>query len=372
MTELLDEYAYLIHLIKCALGDEQPREIPAGMSFESVFQCGADHDVANIAFYSVKKLKKKPDEQLYRQWEDCCHRTVVRDFNQSYSRDEIVEEFQNANIRCLEIQGTWIKKLYPQPEFRTMSDIDFIIDSENLPKAGRMLERLGYQCKGVAGVDIFAFRPPNINVEIHTDYFHRSSRYHCVMRPPFSSVDETGEYSINEFYIYNILHIAKHYFGGGCGIRRVLDAYFLNLNYGERIDKQYVNSFFRAAKVEKFVAELSALAERWFALGESSGKYSDMERYIFRSRVHGTMNNWMRNRVRFFYRDNSRFYKLKYCLRRLFPGKKNMYLRYPVLKKWKILYPFCWLHRVFKGFGSARVKKEVEIVMDENTLDQLK
>ena len=29
------------------------------------------------------------------------------------------------------------------------------------------------------------------------------------------------------FYAYNILHIAKHYHYGGCGIRRVLDVYYL-------------------------------------------------------------------------------------------------------------------------------------------------
>ena len=78
--------------------------------------------------------------------------------------------YANGNIRSLEVQGTKIKPLYPQADWRTMSDIDFIIDPKNLLKAAEILKELGYQCEGKYGVEVDAHRRPNINIEVHTHH----------------------------------------------------------------------------------------------------------------------------------------------------------------------------------------------------------
>lgn len=367
MSVFLDEYDYLIHLVRCAIRDRQPRELPETLSFETVYKHGVFHHVANIAFYSVKKLTVKPEAELYAQWEACCDRALIRDVNQSYARDEIVTEFEKLGIRWLEVQGTRIKTLYPQPEYRTMSDIDFIIDVDNLTKARDVLLSLGYQCKEIDGVEVNGFRPPNIHIELHTEYFSNEPEYRSAMRPPFASVDAQGEYDINEFFIYNMLHIAKHYFIGGCGIRRVLDAYYLNQNYGEIIDKEYVRSVLEQAKAAAFVQELEVLANQWFGEEEKPSERSEMASYIFQSGVHGTKANLFANRLQDRYGGTGRFSKLKYFWRRIIGTKKYMYATYPILRRWKILYPFCWLHRAVYVLRPSRrkaLKKEVKSIIN--------
>lgn len=357
MCDFLDEFDYLIHLIKSAIHNEQPREIPDGLRFDMVYRYGVYHHVANIAFYSVVKLEKKPDLELYREWEECCNRAVVRDFTQSFARDEIVAEFEQADIRYLEPQGTHIKKLYPQPEYRTMSDLDFMIDPENLSKARDVLEHLGYECKEMNDVDVNGFRPPNINVEVHTSYFPRNSEFYDVMRLPFSTVEETGEYNVNELYIYNLLHIAKHYNAGGFGIRRVLDVYYLNLHYGKILDWQYVVSVFKSAKVENFVKELTSLASQWFADGEGNAERSELAVFVLGSGLHGTWRNFLSRQLKASHHEDGSFFKVKYFFRRLIGTKENMYITYPVLKRWKVLYPFCWIHRVFSVIKPSKRKR---------------
>lgn len=366
MSVILDEYSYLIHLINCALRDQQPQEIPDQLSFETVYEYGVLHEVANIAFHSLKKLEKKPVAELYSEWEECCDMAVIRDINQAYAREEILCGFRQANIRSLEIQGTAIKKLYPQPEYRTMSDIDFIIDLKNLLKARGVLRNLDYQCEDVDGVEVDGFRPPNIHIEIHTEYFPEHSDYHNVMRPPFTSVDETGEYDINDFYIYNMLHIAKHYYNKGCGIRRVLDVYYLNHTYGKLIDKAYVQSVFKAANVVDFVIRISSLANCWFGDGEYDNKTIGMEKYILNAGLHGNEANALNNRLRKVYGDGEFLYKLKYCMKRLLAGNETMCIHYPFLERWKVLYPFCWLHRAIRAMHPAdkhRILEEVKVVI---------
>ncbi len=367
MCEFLDECDYLIHLVRCAIRNEQPQELPEAFLFERVYECGVYHHVANIAFYSVEKLAKQPEQPLYAKWEACRNRAIIRDINQSYAAEEIRNALQADGIRALEVQGTKIKPLYPQPEWRTMSDIDFIIDFDNLPRARAVLESLGYECRDSRGVEVDAFRPPNINIEMHTAYFPEVVDFHNIMRPPFASVEETGEYDISEFYIYNMLHIAKHYGTGGCGIRRVLDVYYLNKNHGQKIDREYVRSVLERAKVADLVEELAAIAKRWFGEEQPDTGRSDVERYIVQSGLHGNRLNELDNRLKRTFDGTVRFAKIKYLLRRFFGTKEKLYKAYPVLERHKILYPFCWLHRAFRALHPRKMKRltrEVKKVMD--------
>lgn len=357
MRVFLDECDYLIHLIKCAIHNEQPQELPEGLNFEMVYNCGAYHQVANIAFSSVSKLVNKPEQSLYQKWKACRDKAVIVHFNQIHARNEIVSGFEQMGIRFLEVQGTKIKGLYPQPEWRTMSDIDFIIDFDNLLKGQDILQSLGYECKVINGVEVNGFRAPNIHVEIHTEYFPRNAEYHTTMRPPFSSVEDAGEYSLSEFYLYNMLHIAKHYFASGCGIRRILDAYYLNLNYGEVIDKDYVQSVLEKTNAGGFLNELGTLADRWFGREDRPGNRSDMERYILGSGLHGTRANTLNNRMRSAREKHGRFYRMKHIFSRTLGTPEGLRKRYPVLNRWKILYPFCWLLRLFSGLLPRKRKR---------------
>lgn len=366
MSVFLDEWDYLIHLVQCALHNKQPRELPGELSFQAVYDYGVYHHVANIAFESLQRLTKKPEGELYEAWQACRDRAIIREFNQSFARDEIVESLRQEGIRSLEVQGTRIRELYPCPQWRTMSDLDFIVDLENLPRARTLLESLGYQCRLNHGVEVEGFRSPNIHVELHTRYFPESSEYFGVMRPPFSSVEEGGEYDVRELYLYNILHIAKHYFYGGCGIRRVLDVYYLNQKYHGLLGCEYVQTVLKKAKAAEFAGELSALAEVWFGDGEPKGTRTDMERYLFRSGLHGIRENELQNRLKTASADGGRLFRLRYFLRRLTGTKEIMYDKYPVLKRWKVLYPFCWLHRAACAVRPGKwkhIRKEVNTLV---------
>ena len=365
MVKFRDECDYLIHLVRTALHNQQPQELPHGFDFERVYQFGRHHQVENIAFYSVEKLTQKPQGELYAKWEACRNRAMILDINQHYAAQEIRTGLQEAEVPALELQGTKIKPLYPQPDYRTMSDIDFIVASQNLQKAREVLEQLGYQCEEKGGVEVDAFRMPNIHVELHTAYFPDDCEYVHVMGKPFAAAEDT-----NLLYVYNILHIAKHYFWKGCGIRRVLDAYYLNRAYGEILDSDYVDGMFQAADVQEFAAQLSDLANRWFGETDTIEDRTDMEIYLLNSGLHGTARNRVENRLKIMNGDKGRFYKLRYFSWRILGDKQMLYATYPVLKRWKILYPFCWIHRAFRALRPGNIKllkNEAKAVLREKS-----
>ena len=358
MGVFLDECDYLIHLVRCGIHNTQPEELPQGLDFQRVYEWGAYHHVANIAFYALEKLKTKPQDSLYAKWEADRNRAVIRDMNQCYAAEEIRTAFREGAIRSLEMQGTKIKPLYPQSDYRTMSDIDFVVEPENMAKAKEILENLGYQCKIEHGVEVVAFRPPNIHVEVHTEYFAHNEDFRSILPAPFTSPEAN---SISEFYLYNILHIAKHYLYGGCGIRRVLDVYYLNRNYGDIIDSDYVASLLEKAKVSQLAAELTVLANAWFGEGEQVAVDRDVASYVTKSGVHGHRANERNNRLKKL--EGS---KGEILWKRFWGTKQILRKSYPILERHKILYPFCWMHRALRALHPRKMKglvREVKAVL---------
>lgn len=365
MPNISNEYDYLIHLVRCGIHDLQPQEPPQGLKLEWVFEYGKFHQVANIAFYSLEKLKNKPNPELYSKWQAYRDQALMCDITQSYAAQELRDGMQARGIRFMEVQGTKLKPLYPQSDFRTMSDIDFIIDEENIPKARELMESLGYRCETVYKVEMNGSRHPNTYVEMHTEYFLGDFEYRRVMQSPFEDADEQGQCRLNAFYLYNLLHIAKHYFYSGCGIRRVLDVYFLNQKYPDCIRDPYVKKGLKSAGIAEFAEELAGLAEDWFGYEEREFPRSAMVKYIFNSGIHGSSYNRQQYHVGERLEHTGPFAGQRYYIRRLFGNRRDLLLRYPVLKKYWILYPFCWLHRVFSVLNPQRfksVRREVQIV----------
>ncbi len=358
------EYGYLIHLLRCAIHGERPEELPEGMSFETVYQYAMKHDVANLAFYGVEQLQRKPEAELYAKWGRRRDLALVRDMNQEFARSEIVTEFETRGVLYKELQGTILKKLYPRTEYRTMSDLDFIVEKSRLTECGEILSDLGYQCTVQGDFEIDGIRKPHIYVELHTDYFASNTDFYNSMGEPFDGREDTEQNRINEFYLYNVLHVAKHYFFGGCGIRRVLDIYFLDRNYGDRIQREYVDGYLERAGVLSFAREFSQLAQDWFGHQEQTEGHATMEHYVLEAGLHGNRENVIGNKMRGMQQGNSFSVgtKIKYIVGRLFPGDKTMLKHYPILQKYRILYPAFWIHRFFRmAFGKKRTTSVLDL-----------
>ena len=102
----MEEYGYLIHLLRCGIHGDSPRELPEGLSFETLFRYAMEHDVASLAFCAVEKLRGKPERELYDKWKLRRDLALARDMNQEFARQEILDAFQEQGIPYKELQGT--------------------------------------------------------------------------------------------------------------------------------------------------------------------------------------------------------------------------------------------------------------------------
>ena len=349
MEKYVDEYDYLIHLIKCAIRGYQPDEKPEKLSFEKIFEYGRIHEVANIAFVSIQKLQSKPDTELYKKWQTIFAFSVQRHTNQMFARDTIVKALDRAEIRSVEVQGSVMKNLYPDPTWRMMSDIDFIIDRENLNKAEEIMKSLGYRTKNNSNVEIDGFGPYGIAVELHSDFFDSRSDLFGIITNVFDTAIPMGEgfsykADFTIFYLYNILHCIKHYSNRGAGIRRILDMYILYQNR-DKINLMYINEVLEKYDLKETADTIMALAIEWF--GDISGEkdLKEIANMVYMAGNHGTIQVNLMNEYKKTEISNKGLFKLYKVISLLFPKKEVIYDAYPYCRKQKLPVIFGWIYR---------------------------
>ncbi len=368
----MKDYEYLVHLIYCAIHDTAPSEKPTEVSFEGVYELGKEHEVGNIAFLSVDRLKNKPAEELYKKWQMFYFFSVQRDVRQQAAYETITRALHESGIRTLEAQGTVTKTLYPSPELRMMSDIDFIIDLENLEKARAVMTDLGCET-WQHGEGEFDAVYDDIVIEFHTEFFgekiyNRRENYRSAINQPFShsvpDSDDPLKYVLDDayFYLYSVLHIIKHYEITGCGIRRVLDLYYLKKAYGDVTGSELIGTTIEKYGFKDSCDALFALEGEWFENIKSERDLSDAVDIILLSGNHGTREAFTKNVIKKEETDGVRHTRLRRIIAFIFPPKEYIYINYPELIDRNYSTLRCQLYRLFVKLKNARLKSALNYI----------
>lgn len=362
MNKISNEFQYLIHLICSAIHSTKPAEIPDGLDFEKVLEIAEAHDVANIAFYSIERLEHKPCDEVYSRFRELYVNAVMRDVNQTQVYEEITDAFHKNNIRTLEAQGTLYKPLYPSPEWRTMGDIDIIVDRENCEKAREILKSIGYYTEGFYNEDFNAFSPSGVFVEIHYGYFYDDHEFENVIPDPFEKskkLDGDLSYAADDdsFCLYGILHLLKHFNRGGVGIRRMADMYYLKQNFD--LNTNYINGVLNQFNYKPLVDLIFRLCDVWFENKPYDSKTEELENIINISGTHGTNKNYY-NLMAFHFRlQGKRCIKLRCFIDMVLLDKDRLYDMSPFFKKHQL--PL-WICRMLRPFVSVSKKINKKIL----------
>ena len=173
-------------------------------------------------------------------------------------------------------------------------------------------------------------------------------------------------FSDEDYYIYLIVHAAKHFSQGGFGVRTILDFYVYN--QAKNLNREYLAQEFEKLRLTKFVFEMEKLANVWFGdeIGDENSAF--IGDYILKSGTYGlTVNNTAINSASA--KGSVKKAKKRYLFKTLFPSYRTMCQPYPVLKKAAILLPIMWVYRWFDVLFTRR--KNVKAAMNRmKTLDE--
>lgn len=357
-----NDWDYLIHLLSCAVGDAQPQEKPAHISFEKVLEYGITHEVANYAYLSVLKLRTPPEKEIMKQWQDFYYGAIRRDVLQAKMRQEILTALHGLGIPTVEVQGTYVKGFYPAPDLRMMSDIDVIVPRERLREAGNALVEKGYRVVQQRDVDMNLDSPAGLQVELHTDFFTPGNLVYPAMHGAFevAAIDREGNGSVTDtvFLLYHLLHCLKHYYSKGVGIRRIMDIHVLRRALGDRVDWAYIHGVLDENGFKTGREELFALADVWFCGKPMERRLESVAREVYKSGLHGETGVALKNDLWLRRRDGERFVRVKYFFEKIFPPKQWIYDGYPELKEREYPLAICWIYR-WRQLLTQKEKREM-------------
>ena len=289
----------------------------------------------------------------------------------------LFDAMKAAGFHPLVVKGLVCRSLWPTPDLRISSDEDLLIPEEEfLPCCGWLQDCGLYPISAYTEQDFevgWRSKSSPVFIELHRTFFAPDSGALRDLNLFFSDAHQNAELCPTEngvqlpslcpreHLLYCLLHAYKHFIHSGFGLRQVCDIGLLARQYAEKIDWQQLYSDCEQAGILLFAAAVFQIARREFEIRWDlpevwtaiTADHQPMLRDLITGGVYGSS-------------DPSRLHSAcvtlhtaeagrSGILHAVFPPKKNLTGRYPVLNRHPALLPFIWVDRLAK-YGSECVK----------------
>ena len=359
---------YTIALISAVLHDEIPPEKPDELSFDELLTFVHRHKLENICFAAVERLNGQPDETRKRKWSRSRDINLAQALAQEQEKRVLAEAFRASEIPFLPMKDWHLRGMYPQMDFRFMSDIDILIRREDRDRSCELMQRLGYsRDRDDNGSNDSYQKAPYLHVELHLDMVSPGfEAWHQYYRNIWDRAypTEVCEYALNrsDYYIYMMVNFAKDYQTKGTGIRSALDLYVFLEKCGDELDDGYVKRELERLGLRELSDAAVELARGWFGRNAEGTLRTGLAAKLERDGIYGSRRQRIQNSYLRLTKDRrTRTGKrISFLLQRAFPGLKRMRYRYPALEKVPVLLPVFWVVRWCRH--SDDIRQELDAV----------
>jgi hypothetical protein len=293
MFEFDSNEGYFLHLIKCALKDEQPDEKPSEVDWTKVFEIGLKQDAANLAWFSIEKLNNKPEGELYTEWQEVYAKAASKCLKQMMEIDFLAEEFTKRGYDIMFLKGSKIREYYPSPDMRTMTDIDLLVKAEDRKPVRALMKELGYEEDLMDDGQVDAFKKePIIYTEIHYDFSAENHVHHDLFTINWDNLIETDrphiyEMTFEDLYFFNVGHYVKNINSMGMGIRGIIDSFIL-WNAADDEQKKNILKKFENTELEEFNNNILKITDVWFNGADDDGSLDNVQNYLLETETYGS------------------------------------------------------------------------------------
>lgn len=244
-----------LNLLRKAIGSQHtlPAKIDAEQ-WKELFDIAKKQTLIGILYCALDGLEdtQRPPKNILMQWIVLCERIKSENKKLNEAVVRISDKFREEGWENVVLKGQGVALLYPNPLYRMPGDIDIWLDGK---KADIIKYVRSYfpDCKPVYHhVDFPMFR--DIPIEIHftptwmNNYFmnRKLQKYFGTLATEefkhqgmSANGRERGIFSSLDFNrVYILIHIYRHLFSEGIGLRQLLDYYYVLKQGFTDIEKQ--------------------------------------------------------------------------------------------------------------------------------------
>lgn len=340
VSKLLLDPTFKIDLkkINCLTGEEMDRLILFLRSKKAIHLLGLILDKLNTS------ISEETKSEITHSLEMAKYRYIKLNMFEN----EIKDFFKLHGIRFMFLKGSEIRNLYSNPYLRVSNDIDIYINGKDFDNVVRLFAKefngkiMPAESKYHESILVDKYK---LDVELHFNirYNLPKDKSH-LLDDPFEGAthDLDNEYQLHmnkeKYYLYHILHSAKHTIGGETWLTMLSDTYLLNK---DKLTKEFVKS-----------ANLSSYEKANY----------NVSKHLFN---HDPVEHNEVSFLKFLYLDNYTRYislnkgkhksKIRFIFSRLFVSRSYLISQYPKLKDHLYLLPIYQVRRWFNIFKKNKI-----------------
>ena len=271
-------------LIRCGIGkDTELPQTPSTEEWQEIFDMAKKQTLVGIAFAGIEAIpqEQRPPKSTLLQWYQLSQ--IIKKKNSELNRNcaAVSEKFRQEGFRNCILKGQGIAQLYPDPTLRTPGDIDIWLDG-GCEKVLQYVRKFIPDCKPTYHHVDFPVSD-KLDIEIHyrpswssSPFINNKLQAYFIQQSPeqFAHIIETPEGSFpvaNTAFnrIYILLHIYRHLFFEGIGIRQILDYYFVIMQEVTEEERREHVRLLKSFGLHKFTAAATYVMQHIFNLDES-------------------------------------------------------------------------------------------------------
>lgn len=346
---------YLIKLLASAVNQTKVPVPYEGINWSHLYSYAKQCSVSSIMANTILSLPKDflPEQDILNKLRNEINMQILIDSNISYETEKLLRTFEEYKLKNLPLKGYFMKMEYPRSDFRSVSDVDILFDRNEVELLRKACESAGYEFLHNDESQYHFRKAPYMYVEMHAELSRKCDFYHNDIRNQLdnSYKREGYEYSYNmsieDYYVFMLLHNSTHFRIGGMGIRMMLDTYVFYRNHHNEFDYDYLNKRLQVFRLEKFEEKVRTLAYRWFSSTKPEMKFDDFEIYILLSATLGRVDAGVmissHKNIKKAESEGRKCSKFSYLIKSVCPNKTKMQVDYPYLKKYPFLLPYTWV-----------------------------
>lgn len=345
---------YVIQLIRSALLGEPVPAMPQECSAEAVGRLIRQQHLTNLVFTTISQVPELMP--LRMQLERDYLVQIPKITNQELEISKWLDAAEEKGIDCIPLKGFLLRKLYPSPMMRSMTDLDVLIRNMDRQDIRGWMESMGYVAEDTHALshhDNFEKRPW-MYMELHfhlmkprpgRDELEKKVWEHATLMPGRRHIYQM---SMEDFYIFHLLHLHKHFTNRGVGLKSVIDIHIFLKAHGTALDQAYLQQELKALKIDEFGAYMEKLANVLLGDEPADADCKLVADYMANCGSFGSAAQHHAIQMAQTKGNSTTSKKLRYRLRLLFPGVKDMQKHFPSVKRFPWLLPAYWVARAFK------------------------
>lgn len=406
---------YMLHLAQAALEGGTAQGKPEPISWNHLYALTRDQSLESICWMGIctnPQLRGSVPQQIAQAWSKSADYTLMKQLSFDVERESISRSFAAHGISYMPVKGVYTAGYYPQPGMRSMGDNDILVgrverddngayrpqgdsdkaraavDDEVKASVKKIMAARGYEIVEDLEGDTGFFKKPFYEFEMHRMLqMHKSEQYDYYRNPWRGTKPDVDDphlmrQSLEDQYLFHIVHMHMHYREGGCGVRFVIDEkVLLDRLAANDADFAYIQRELDKLGLAAFEPRVKHLAQVMFGTADMTEDCARLLMYMLSSGTYGSEEHHRALEMQRLAGKDADMpdsisslgteggpdagepgaggaadsgkpglrLRLKYIWRRIYPERAILVAAYPILGRHPWLYPFTPFYRIVRG-----------------------